>query len=89
MKIVYSSKFVRVYKKLPNKIKKLAEEKEKIFRHNPFDSRLKSHKLSGKFKGKLKNYWSFSVDYRHRIIFRFIDKNTVRFYLIGTHRIYQ
>jgi len=89
MKILYSSKFVRSYKKLPNKIKDLAKKKEKIFRKNPFDSRLKTHKLLGKFKGKLKNYWSFSIGYKYRIIFRFAEKDIIYFYKVGTHRIYQ
>ena len=89
MNILYSSKFIRNYKKLPDKIKNLAGEKEDIFLQNPFDKRLKTHKLSGKFRKKVEKYWSFSVGYKHRIVFRFIDKNTVRFYLIGTHRIYQ
>ena len=89
LKIIYSSKFIRSYKKLPDKIKRLAEEKEKIFCQNPFDPRLKTHKLHGMFRGKIEKYWSFSVGYKHRIVFRFTDKNTIRFYLIGTHRIYQ
>lgn len=88
MQIIYSSKFIRNYKKLPDKIKRSAEEKEKIFLQNPFDPRLKTHKLHGKFRRKIEKYWSFSIGYKYRIVFRFIDKNTVRFYLIGTHRIY-
>ena len=89
MKIIYSSRFGRKYKKLPNKIKDLAEKQEKIFLRDPFDPRLKTHKLHGKFKGKIEKYWSFSIGYKYRIVFRFIDKNVARFYLIGTHRIYQ
>ncbi|MAF20675.1 MAG: hypothetical protein CMI55_03270 [Parcubacteria group bacterium] len=89
MKILYSSKFIRGYKKLPDEAKKLAEKKEKVFRQNPFSPELKTHKLHGKFKGKIEKYWSFSIGYKYRIVFRFTDKNTVRFYLIGTHRIYQ
>jgi len=89
MEVLYSSKFIRSYKKLPEKVKKLAEEKEKVFRQNPFSPELKTHKLHGKFKGKIEKYWSFSVGYKYRIVFRFTDKNIVRFYLIGTHRIYQ
>ena len=89
MNILYSSKFIRNYKKLPDQIKNLTEKKENIFLQNPFDKRLKTHKLSGKFRRKVEKYWSFSVGYRHRIVFRFIDKNTVRFYLIGMRRIYQ
>ena len=89
MKIVYSPRFNREYKKLPEKVKYLAEEKEKIFRKDPFSPRLKTHKLQGRFRRKIEKYWSFSIGYKYRIVFRFIDKNMVRFYLIGTHRIYQ
>ncbi len=89
MKIKYSSKFIREYKKLSRKIRDLAEEKEEIFRKNPFDPRLKTHKLHGKFKGRIEKYYSFSVGYKYRVIFRFIERDEVRFYLIGTHKIYQ
>ncbi|MFH1979820.1 MAG: hypothetical protein ABII99_02115 [Patescibacteria group bacterium] len=47
MKILYLPKFTKQYKKLPNKIKKLSEIKEIIFRNNPFDPKLKTHKLQG------------------------------------------
>ncbi len=85
MKILYSSKFDRSYKKLPNKIKKIAEEKENIFRQNPFDKKLKTHKLSGKFR----DFWSFSIDYKYRIVFEFANNNIVYFHSIGSHNIYQ
>lgn len=84
MSIYYSSKFAKEYKKLPNKIKTLAEEKEAIFRKDPFDPKLKTHKLSE----KLKQYHSFSVDYQYRIIFEFAGKDAIWFHSIGTHEIY-
>ena len=85
MKILYSSMFNREYKKLSEKIKRLAEENEKVFRDDPFDKKLKTHKLSGKFK----SFWSFSVGYRYRIVFEFAKRDTVYFHSIGTHDIYQ
>jgi len=85
MKIYYSSKFAKEYKRLPKKVKLLAEKKEVIFRKNPFEATLKTHKLSG----KLKDYYSFSVDYQTRIIFEIRDKNTVWFHSVGTHEIYR
>lgn len=84
-KIYPTTHFVRAYKNLPEKIKDYAKHKEKIFKTNPFDPRLKTHKL----KGKLKNYWSYSIDYDYRIMFRFIDEGTVLYYDIGTHAIYK
>ena len=86
MKILYLSKFEKQYKALSAKVKNLAEEREKIFRKNPFDSRLKTHKLHG----KLSSFLAFSINYEYRIIFDFLDKkkNIVRFYSVGRHDIY-
>ena len=84
MKIIYLQKFERDYRKMSEKIKNIAEKREKIFRKNPFDRRLKTHKLHG----ELSEFWSFSINYRYRVIFDFVDESTVRFYTIGKHDIY-
>lgn len=84
MQIFYSSEFKRRYKRLPIEVQKKAEEREIIFRKDPFDSRLKIHKLHG----RLGDFWAFSIDDRCRIIFRFQDKKTVRFYAVGDHSLY-
>jgi len=84
MKIFYRPRFEREFKKLPVKIQDLVVEKEEIFRKDPFDSRLNTHKLHR----PLKTFWAFSVDYKNRIIFDFCDKNMVRFYSVGDHDIY-
>ena len=74
MEIIYSSKFAREYKKLPQSIKSIAEEQEKIFRQDPFAPKLKTHKL----KGRLRGFLSFSIGYKYRIIFEFSrNKKTV------------
>ncbi|MBI3638448.1 type II toxin-antitoxin system mRNA interferase toxin, RelE/StbE family [Candidatus Wolfebacteria bacterium] len=85
MKIVYSPKFIREYKKLPKEIKLLAENKEKVFRKNPFAAALGAHKL----RGRLKNFWSFSIDLKHRIIFEFGGSDIVYFHSVGDHSIYE
>ena len=85
MKILYLAKFEREYKKIPKEIQELTEKKEKIFRKNPFDQKLKTHKLHG----PLASFWSFSVDYKFRVVFDFVDKDTIRFYSIGNHDIYE
>lgn len=51
MDIYVTSKFIKAYKKLSKEIKKKAKEKELIFRENPFNPRLKTHPLTGKYKG--------------------------------------
>lgn len=86
MEIIYSPKFAREYKKLPRDVKSLAEKQEIIFRKDPFDPKLKTHKLKGKFSGFL----SFSIGYKYRIIFEFSkNKKTVHFHTVGNHDIYQ
>jgi len=85
MRIYYSSKFEREYKKLSKEIKKLAEEKEAIFRENPFDQQLNTHKLHGHFK----EYWVFSINDKYRIIFNFAKKDMVWFHSVGDHSVYQ
>jgi len=86
MKIIYTSKFAQEYKKLPGGIKDVAEGKEKIFRKNPFDPKLKTHKL----KGRLSNFLSFSIGRKYRIIFELTkDRKTAYFYSVGDHAIYQ
>lgn len=85
MEIRYSPKFKKQYKKLPKEIKTRAEKREVIFRKDPFDPRLKTHKLHGPQEG----FMSFSVDYFYRIIFEFVKADVVIFYEIGTHDIYE
>lgn len=85
MIIRVTSKFRKSYKKLPRSVKENAKEKEKIFRNNPFDARLETHKLHGKYK----KYWAFAVAGQYRILFAFVKPDMVDFINIGTHEIYK
>jgi addiction module RelE/StbE family toxin len=85
MQIFYSPQFIKDFKRLQKETQIKAKEKEEIFRKNPFDDRLKTHKLNG----ALYEFWSFSVDYDCRIIFKFHNKNVTRFEAIGGHSIYK
>ena len=73
IKIAPSSSFQRAFKKRikGNPIKENAFYKNiDLFIDDPFNPKLKTHKLTGKFK----DLWSFSIDYDLRIIF-FFEKN--------------
>lgn len=48
---------------------------------DPFALSLKTHKLSG----KLKDLWSFSLDYDERILFYFTEDQKAVFLDIGSH----
>jgi addiction module RelE/StbE family toxin len=82
--IYYSSHFKKSLRKYAS-YKGRIIKKIKKFLKNPFDSSLKTHKLSG----SLSSYWSFSIDYNLRIIFEFINDKSVGLIDIGTHEIYK
>jgi len=85
VKVIYTKKFISEYKKLPRNIRFLLIEKEKIFKINPFNPKLKTHKLTGKLKGNL----AFSINYQYRTIF-FMENNEEAWFLsVGTHNIYK
>ena len=85
MKTVASPRFKKNYRKLPKKIKELAKDRVEIFKKNPFNSRLKTHKLSGRDK----ECWAFWITYSYRIKFIFLSKEKVLFLDIGPHKIYK
>ena len=85
MTIYYSSKFAKEYKSLPERIKMQAERKEQLFRLDPHNPQLKTHKLTG----KLVEYWAFSINHTYRIIFQFRGNNVVWFHSVGTHGMYR
>ncbi|MCX7050047.1 MAG: type II toxin-antitoxin system mRNA interferase toxin, RelE/StbE family [Candidatus Sumerlaeota bacterium] len=81
--IVWSSSFKRAFKRriLGKPYESEFKQKMAIFVEDPFDPRLKSHKLSGKLEG----LWAFTVEYNCRVIFEFIGEGRVIFIDIGTH----
>lgn len=85
MEIYYSSEFKKQFKKLPPTLQQLAVAKEPIFKVNPFNPSLRTHKLAGQLYG----LWSFSLDYRQRVIFRFLPDRTILFISVGDHSIYR
>lgn len=85
MVIYYSPEFKRQFRKLSGHLQEIAVEREAVFRRDPFSPTLKTHKLSGRLQG----IWSFSLDYTNRVLFRFLDGQTVLFESVGDHSIYR
>lgn len=83
--IKVSPLFEKHYQKIPKIIKEAAKRKEKIFRDNPFDPRLRTHKLHGKERD-VRAFW---IDFKYRIKFIFLSNDEVLFLDIGTHEIYK
>ena len=85
MEIYTASQFRRKFKKLPDEIKRRAREREGIFRLDPFNVKLETHKLHGKYS----RFWAFSITNTHRIMFEFLRDGAVAFVDIDTHNIYR
>ena len=87
MTIYLTSKFKKAYRRLPKQIKEKAKAREKIFRQNPFNPILETHRLHGKYK----DYLAFSIDKSYRIMLQFLNatKTKVAFINVGTHEIYK
>ncbi|MDD5138801.1 MAG: type II toxin-antitoxin system YafQ family toxin [Verrucomicrobiales bacterium] len=82
--ITFSSSFKRAFKKRIEGRKPLEDKfwrRLEIFRDNPLDARLRTHKLSG----ELREHWSFTIEYDVRVVFQFASKNRAVFQDIGTH----
>ena len=84
MEVRFSSSFKRAFK---NRIKGNADletrfwQKLEQFAVDPFDPSLKTHKLSG----KLKEFWSFSVNSDGMVLFYFTEEEKAVFVDIGSH----
>lgn len=85
MEIFTTSLFRSRFKKLSPEIKEKAKEREDIFRNNPFNPKLDTHKLHGKYR----RYWAFSITNIYRIMFEFLGNNNVVFIDVDTHNIYK
>jgi addiction module RelE/StbE family toxin len=69
--LVWSTAFVRKFKRLAKKNSQLRSQVEKtlqLLAEDPFDSSLRTHKL----RGDLDGVWSCSIDYDNRLLFEFV-----------------
>ena len=84
IEFIWDESFKRKYKKLTHydsNFKSIFWKKFKKFSENPNAPTFKTHKLSG----KLSNCYSATFEYDCRIIFQYIDSNTILLIDIGSH----
>ena len=82
--LIWDTKFKNSYKKRIANNTFLKEKFWKaidVFCQDPFDPKLRTHKLTG----KLKDLWAFSVSHDCRIIFKFVGSEGVLLIDIGSH----
>ena len=76
IKVTWDHGFKKVYKKKikgNEGLRKRFWNSMGLFSRNPFDARLRTHKLTGKLEG----LWAFSVDYDWRVIFKFLKEDEI------------
>lgn len=83
--IGYKPSFIRKFNKLPQGLQDEVIEKIELFRNTDNHQRLEVHKL----KGRLNKFYSFSVNYRDRIVFEYLSDNEVALLAVGDHEIYK
>ena len=84
-RISFRSSFVRQYNNLEKALPEEIIEKIELLKDGGNHKKLKVHKLHG----HLGKYWSFSINYRIRVVFYFESRKEIVLSLIGDHDIYK
>jgi len=85
MDILFTGRIIRELYELEKDLQNEAYEKINLFKDVTNHKALKVHKLHG----RLKDWYSFSVNYKYRIVFQYEGKNKVIMLAIGDHDIYK
>ncbi len=84
IEIIWDEPFLKILKKWRKKHPNLTtrfEERLNVFVQNPFEPSLKTHRLSG----ELKEFWAMSINYQHRLVFKFLSETEILLIDLGTH----
>lgn len=82
--VSFKASFLRKINKLDVNLRAEAVAKIELFKDTANHQLLKVHKLHGPLAGS----YSFSVNYKTRIVFEYVSKNEVALLSIGDHDIY-
>ncbi len=85
MEIFFKPSFIRDYKILAPALQEEVKSKIALFKNRENYPQLKVHKLKGSLFGR----FSFSVNYRYRIVFVYEGRDTVILLAIGDHDVYR
>ena len=83
--LIYAPIFVRQLKKLELALQNEVLEKIDYFKNKENHKIIKVHKLHGKFS----ECFSFSVNYRTRIIFKYLTEDEITLLFVGDHDLYR
>ncbi|MBM2817945.1 MAG: hypothetical protein HW401_535 [Parcubacteria group bacterium] len=85
MKVYFKPTFVRKLKSLEAALQDEVVEKIELFKDEKNHKQLKVHKLRGVLSGR----YSFSVNYKTRIVFSYLSKNEAVLLAVGDHDVYK
>ncbi len=84
MKVYFKPTFVRKLNLLESALQDEVLEKIELFKSEKNRKQLKVHKLNGVLSGR----YSFSVNYKTRIVFSYLSKNEAVLLVVGDHDVY-
>jgi len=84
MDVSYAPTFVRQFKGLEKNLQEEVIEKIELFCNRKNHRSLKVHKLTGRLAGR----FSFSVNYKFRIVFLYLSSRSVVLLAVGDHDVY-
>ena len=84
MIVSFSPSFLKKAGKLPPDLQDEIDDKISLFKENPNHPFLRTHRLHGRLCEK----WSFSVNYKYRIIFEYLSSDEVKLLSVGSHNVY-
>ncbi|OHA47434.1 MAG: hypothetical protein A2541_02325 [Candidatus Taylorbacteria bacterium RIFOXYD2_FULL_36_9] len=85
LEINYKPSFICLYNEAEVSLQGEIKEKIVLFRNRSNHKSLKVHKLHGTLKG----CYSFSVNYKIRIVFEYLSKKEVSLLAVGDHDLYK
>lgn len=85
IRVAYKATFIRQFDNLDVSLQEEVLEKIEQFKNPVNHLQLKVHKLHG----QLKDFYSFSVNYRFRIVFEYLSSNEMVLLAVGDHEVYR
>lgn len=85
LSVYFKPTFIRQLKKLEPDLQHEVFQKIALFKNISEHKELQVHKL----KGKLLDKFSFSVNFKYRIVFQYLSKKEVVLLAIGDHDVYK
>ena len=85
IEVTYRPSFIRQIKVLEKSLFEEVLDSVELFKSEKNHASLKVHKLHGSLSGR----YSFSVNYRFRIIFRYVSKKEAVLLAFGDHDLYR